>query len=103
VGPPPQRSAAVRTDKTPAASASFNRADAHREATGHALAKGLDSWGMFAVVVIDPETGRRSLQTGLDPENDADIARVSSLTVSSPPDSSSAPAAATSVTGSRPG
>ena len=58
----------------------LNRTDARREATGRALAKGLDTWGMFAVVVIDPNTGRRSLQTGLDPEDDADIARVSSLT-----------------------
>jgi hypothetical protein len=58
----------------------LNRGDARRQATGQALAKGLDSWGMFAVVVIDPKTGRRSLQTGLDPDNDADIARVSQLT-----------------------
>jgi len=58
----------------------LNRNDARRQATGQALANGLDSWGMFPVVVIDPKTGKRSLQTGLDPNDDAEIARVSKLT-----------------------
>jgi hypothetical protein len=66
----------------------LNRADARREATGHALANDLDSWGRFAVVVIDPNAGKRSLQTGLDPDDEADIARVSNLTGIPPPGSS---------------